>query len=69
MTLQDFLKYYEAISALSASEHLTQMGISDYPHMKPENRKKYYSQFNKAVKPLKKPAPTLDEMSKMIGEL
>ena len=54
MTVKEFWTYYNAISVLDANENLVQMGVSDYPHMKGDSRKKFHDQFSKAIRPIKK---------------
>lgn len=70
MKLSTFLTYYEAIEVVSASETMTQLGVSDYPHMSANNRKKYFDQFKKSTKPIRNEKKVnLDDISKMMGAI
>lgn len=54
MSLIDFNTYLTAMSAVSGSEKMTDLGIADYPHMKKNSRNKFFKQIDKQTKPLKK---------------
>jgi hypothetical protein len=42
------LKYYKAISVITASERIDDLNISSYPHMEEKGRKKLFKQYEKA---------------------
>jgi hypothetical protein len=44
-------EYWLAITAIEAQEALVQMQVADYPHAKPEQRKRVYRKMHKLAYP------------------
>ena len=47
-----FHQYWLAITVVEAQDMLKQMQISDYPHLKKEDRKRVYSSIQKQAYPI-----------------
>jgi hypothetical protein len=68
MEMIRLLAYHKAIDAIQASETMQMLGVSDYPHMKAESRKKLFSQLNKRVKPIKEKVEVkMDDLDSILG--
>ena len=68
MKVIDFEILYQAITAIEAQEALLMLEVSDYPHLKPNARKKVYKRLQKLAYPAQKEekALSMEEVSRIL---